>query len=149
MLILLEEGKDRALWVDLNLLDGSYRDFIKSCQQTEKREIPLNLIIEYLKANNQTLIYDDTTWEDIITHDFNDDMPEPLRLALQERAMAPQKLKLFELELDDNVFLTQNCIPQIPPEALINAGITRSISETKSYQPKTQQPISTTTTDRL
>ena len=149
MLILLEEGKGEALWVNLNHLDSSTREFIAACQQTERREIPLDLIITYLEANNQPLIYDAITWADIKTHDFNDDMPEPLRLALQARAMAEENFKLFKLELDDNIFLTQNCIPQIPTEALINAGITRTISQTTSYQPKTQQPVSTTTTNRL
>ena len=149
MLILLEEGKGEALWVDLNHLDSSTREFIAACQQTERREIPLDLIITYLEANNQPLIYDAITWADIKTHDFNDDMPEPLRLALQARAMAEENFKLFKLELDDNIFLTQNCIPQIPTEALINAGTTRTISQTTSYQPKTQQPVSTTTTNRL
>jgi ribosomal protein L29 len=140
MLILLEEGKDEAIWIDLNTLDPSNRDFIAACQQSEGREIPLGLIINYLQANNQPLIYDETTWADIKTHDFNDDMPEPLRLALQARAMAEENFKLFKIELDDNVFLSQNCIPQIPTEVLINAGIHRPISETQSYQPTPNQP---------
>lgn len=140
MLILLEEGKDTAIWVDLNLLTELDRDFIKGCQQTENREVPIELIVDYLGANSHPLIHDNTTWNDIKTHDFNDDMPEPLRLALQERAMATQNLKQFELELADNIFLSQNCIPHIPPEVLINAGITGIISKTKSYKPNQTQP---------
>ncbi len=58
--------------------------------------------------------------------------------------MAPQNLKQFELELADNIFLSQNCIPQIPTEALINAGITRPISATQSYQPTQNQPTAST-----
>jgi hypothetical protein len=140
MLILIEESKDEALWIDLNLLTELDRDFIKDCQLTENRVIPLELIVEYLVANNHPLIYDTTTWSAIKKPDLNDDMPEPLRLALQERATAPQNLKQFELELADNIFLSQNCIPQIPPEAYINAGITGTVSKTTSYQPTQTQP---------
>ena len=106
MLILLEEGKDEAIWIDLNNLDISNREFIAACQQTEGREIPLDLIITYLQTTNQPLIYDETTWADIKTHNFDDDKLEPLRLALQARAMAEENFKPFKLELDDNIFLT-------------------------------------------